>query len=245
MVCRKQKNRYLCPSQVEGKLLSSLFTSNSIFTREISFMKRYPIYQCPPENNDCNQAKQLLHRVLGIVVHSNSINAPYLSRYVDAPEQLGDYDNRNHWNRPYVPNMVHAFIGLDKSDDVCIAQTLSYEYDCWGAGTGDKLNYLYSTPGYFEIMICEGGNNRDYFEKAVLGAAVQLCASLCSAYDLRTDQILSHREAIQVGYGSLFGDPQYWMSKYGKTMDDFRQAVERQRPTEERQLFLLSPTPLT
>ena len=53
----------------------------------------------------------------GIVVHSTGANNPYLRRYVDCPDQVGDNPYANHWNTATPEGRkvcVHAFIGYDK-----------------------------------------------------------------------------------------------------------------------------------
>ena len=50
----------------------------------------------------------------GIVVHSTGANNPFLKRYVDCPEKLGENKYKNHWNNPKPDGRevcVHAFIG--------------------------------------------------------------------------------------------------------------------------------------
>ena len=173
--------------------------------------------------NDCYKAAKPIGTVKGIVVHSTGAPNPELRRYVDYPEELGSNSYNNHWNMAGVRLMVHAFIGYDKNQDIAIVNTLPYSYACWGCGAGDNGSY---NNGYIQFEICEDSTQDEaYFNEAVFGAAVQYCAYLCNTFSLSVDSIVSHKEAHDLGYASNHGDPDHWLTIYGKTMDDFRNAV--------------------
>ena len=57
--------------------------------------------------------------------------------------------------------------------------------------------------------------------------AVDLCVMICKKYDIPVENIISHKEAHKLGYGSNHGDPHHWWSKFGYTMCDFRKAVDK------------------
>ncbi len=163
----------------------------------------------------------------GIVVHSTGANNPNLKRYVDCPDKLGVNVYGNHWNNAKPGGRrvcVHAFIGYDKDKNVRVAEILPLNICCWGVGSGKKGSYNFS-PAYIQFEICEDGlQDKDYYQK-VFAVAVEYTAHLCKTYDLSVEQIVSHKEAHQKGYGSNHGDPEHWMKNFGETMDDFRNAV--------------------
>ena len=133
----------------------------------------------------------------GIVVHSTGANNPTLKRYVDCESELGKNQYGNHWNQGGAQKMVHAFIGKDKAGNVAVVNTLPYDMACWGVGRGGKGSYNYDPTGHIQFEICEDDlTDKGYFQ------------------------------AYALGYGSNHGDPHHWLSKFGMTMDDFRQAVE-------------------
>lgn len=174
--------------------------------------------------NDCYKKAQKM-TPKGIVVHSTAANNPYLKRYVDAPDEVGVNQYGNHWNQPGLSKCVHAFIGYDKNGVVKVANILPYDYCCWGVGNGSKGSYNYD-PAYIQFEMCEDDlTDREYFE-AVYKVAVEYCVYLCKAFDLPVGNIVSHKEAHALGYGSDHSDPSNWWDHFGRTMDDFRADVQ-------------------
>lgn len=163
----------------------------------------------------------------GIVVHSTGANNPYLKRYVDAPEEVGINKYGNHWNVDMPEGRkvcVHAFIGYDKNKQIRIAELLPLNICCWGVGRGTKGSYNYN-PAYIQFEICEDNlADKKYYDK-VFEVAAEYCAELCQKYGIQIGNIVSHYEAYRLGYGCNHGDPEYWMKKFGETMDDFRNRV--------------------
>jgi N-acetylmuramoyl-L-alanine amidase CwlA len=163
----------------------------------------------------------------GVVVHSTGANNPMLKRYVDAPDKVGVNLYGNHWNceRPEGRMVcVHAFIGYDDEHNVKVAEILPLDICCWGVGSGSKGSYNYS-PAYIQFEICEDGlNDKEYYEKAFVVAA-EYTAHLCRTYNLPIENVVSHKEAHEKGYGCNHADPDHWMKNFGETMDDFRKKV--------------------
>lgn len=163
----------------------------------------------------------------GIVVHSTGANNPNLKRYVDCPGEVGENQYSNHWNTPTPGGSkvcVHAFIGYDKNKAVRVAEILPLNICCWGVGSGSKGSYNYA-PAYIQFEICEDGLTDETYFKQAFSAAAEYCAHLCRTYGISAENIVSHKEAHEKGYGSNHGDPEHWMSKFGMTMDDFRSNV--------------------
>ncbi len=163
----------------------------------------------------------------GIVVHSTGANNPNLKRYVDCPEQLGVNRYGNHWNtsKPGGRKVcVHAFIGYDKDKTVRVAEILPLDICCWGVGKGSKGSFNYD-PAYIQFEICEDGLHNEIYYRKVFELAAEYCAYLCRKYNLSVENIVSHKEAHEKGYGSNHGDPEHWMKIYNENMDDFRQKV--------------------
>lgn len=197
--------------------------------------------------NDCYKRAQKM-TPKGIVVHSTGANNPYLKRYVDAPDEVGVNQYGNHWNNPISVMgrsvCVHSFIGYDKNNKVRIANILPYNYCCWGVGAipydkngkelssesdprfdhfGPSFNY---NPAYIQFEMCEDGLTDKTYFAAVRDMAIDYCVYLCKEYNIPVENIVSHKEAHALGYGSNHGDPDNWWSKHGYTMDMFRAAVK-------------------
>lgn len=179
--------------------------------------------------NDCYKAaRKMIPK--GIVVHSTGANNPNLKRYVDAPAEVGANQYGNHWNNPVSvlgrSVCVHSFIGYAADGKtVKVANILPYNYCCWGVGSGPKGSYNYN-PAYIQFEMCEDDcKNQTYFE-AVYKTAVEYCAYLCKEFNIPVENIVSHKEAHALGYGSNHGDPNNWWDNFGRTMNDFRAAVK-------------------
>lgn len=178
--------------------------------------------------NDCYKKAQKMTPE-GIVVHSTGANNPNLKRYVDAPAEVGVNQYGNHWNNPASvigrSVCVHSFIGYALNKEVKVANILPYDICCWGVGSGSKGSYNYN-PAYIQFEMCEDDcKNKEYFE-AVYNVAVEYCVYLCKKFNIPVDNIVSHKEAHALGYGSNHGDPDNWWRNFGRTMNDFRAAVK-------------------
>lgn len=178
--------------------------------------------------NDCYKAQQPMTPV-GIVLHSTGANNPNLKRYVDCRSECGINWYRNHWNNPSAKigeQCVHSFIGYDKNKKVRVANILPYNYACWGCGRGKHGSYNYNPTGHIQIELCEDNlQNKTYFNE-VFKVAIEYCAMLCKQFNLKPSTIVSHAEAHKKGYASNHADCDHWFKIHGKTMDDFRRAVE-------------------
>ena len=175
--------------------------------------------------NACYKAGRSI-AVKGIMVHSTGANNASLRRYI-APDDgvIGPNQYSNHWNQPYPEGRsvcVHGFIGKDKNGVVRVYQTLPWNMRGWHAGGGANDTHI-----GFEI--CEDDlASRTYFEE-VYAKAVLLCAYLCEAYHLdpcKDGVLICHSEGYRRGIASNHGDVMHWWPRHGKTMDDFRRAVQ-------------------
>ena len=171
------------------------------------------------------------HTPKGIMVHSTGANNKTLRRYVQPDDgRLGKNIYGNHWNQ-YTPDKVkkcvHAFIGVDKNDDVATYQTLPWDMIGWHSGKGKKGTANYN--GYIGFEICEDNlADANYFNK-VYQEAVELCAYLCKEFHfdpLKDGVIICHSEGFKRGIASNHGDVMHWFPKFGKSMDTFRKDVD-------------------
>lgn len=196
--------------------------------------------ECMLINNDCYKAAKKIIKPAGIVVHSTGCNNPYLKRYVNPVKSQKYYDEviadigknayDNHWNHSVAEMKrsvcVHGFIGLNASGEVETYQTLPFNYCCWGVGSGKVGSFNYNPVAHIQFEICEDGlRDETYFNKA-MKEAQEFCAYLCKTYSLSAGSICSHAEAYKLGYGSNHNDCDFWLSKFGKDMDWFRDQVE-------------------
>ena len=173
--------------------------------------------------NDCYKANKKM-TPKGIVVHSTGANNKKLSRYVDAPAQVGVNKYGNHWNRSGVSKCVHSFIGLDINGEVAVANILPYTTMPWGCGKGSKGSYNNS---HIQFEVCEDSlTDKAYFDKA-FATAIDYCVYLCKQYGLTEKDIVSHYEAHKLGYASNHGDCDSWLKKFGKDMNWFRAEVAK------------------
>ena len=171
--------------------------------------------------NDCYKQGRIMVPA-GIVVHSTGVNNKYLKRYIDMPELLGANQYNNHWNQAGVNKCVHAMIGLDKDGNLIVVQTLPWNYACWGCGRGAKGSY---NDNYIQFEILEDGLRDEAYYREAVAKAVELCAYLTNQYP-GIKNIVSHKEAHDLGYASNHGDPNHWMAVFGDSMNRFRAAVD-------------------
>ena len=204
------------------------------------------LYQCLFEGNPCYKAgKSIIPK--GIVVHSTARDNRTLKRYVQPTYQqtshmnivrpklepltrydvlrlLGTNSNQNDWNRVVTPGKcVHAIIGTMFDGSIATCQTLPWDMRCWGCASGRNGSY---NDSHIQFEICEDKGDGIYLAK-VYQEAAELCAYLCSQYNIPVSEIRSHAEAYQDGYASNHGDPDHWLELFGLTMDDFRKDVQR------------------
>lgn len=165
----------------------------------------------------------------GIIIHSTGANNPNLRRYVNSPDICGENPYKNYFDRADIDICPHAVIGLDKSGKVRAAKLLPWNICCWGCGSGVRGSYNYS-PAYIQIEICEDGlNDREYFEDA-FGLTAELCRRLMKNYPtIKSENIISHKEACARGYASNHADCDHWLAKFGRDMDWFRGLVRGEK----------------
>lgn len=173
--------------------------------------------------NACYKAGKKI-KVQGIMVHSTGANNPNLKRYVGPDDgKLGENIYNNHWNQTMDRNVcVHGFIGKLNDGSIATYQTLPWDHRGWHAGGAAN-----DTHTSFEI--CEDDLTNESYFKAVYKEAIELCAHLCNLYDLdptKDGVIIGHYEGHQRGLASNHGDPRHWFSRFGKSMDIFREDVK-------------------
>ena len=134
---------------------------------------------------------------------------------------IGQNQYNNHWNQSGIQKCVHAFIGKLANGEVAIYQTLPWNMRGWHAGGAANNTHI-------SFEICEDGlNDANYFNQ-VYQKAVELTAYLCKMYNLNPladGVVIGHYEGYQRGIASNHGDPAHWFSRFGKSMNTFRQDV--------------------
>lgn len=170
--------------------------------------------------NDCYNTEND-YKIQGIVVHSTA-----------SPGVMAD-QWYNSWNLSYEKGetdrevCVHSFL-----DDQGVYQYLPYEEVGWhvgGAANRTHIGFEICEPyGFYYSNNAMIGYDpyaqQAYFNKIWKNATVY-CAYLCEQYNIDVKNIISHKEANQLGLGTAHGDPDHWFIKHGKTMNDFRADV--------------------
>ena len=171
--------------------------------------------------NDCYKKGETIVPK-GVMIHSTGANNPWLLRYVGPDDGLlGENLYGNHWNRPGLAACVHAFIGRRADGTVDTYQTLPWNYRGWHCGRSGNDTHI-------SFEICEDGlADEDYFRQTYQ-AAVELTAYLCHTYDLdpmAPGVVVDHAEGNDLGIASNHSDVRHWWSRFGVTMDNFREDV--------------------
>lgn len=193
------------------------------------------IKKCILTNSTCFKQAGVSSKT-GIVVHSTGANNPYIKRYVQPLHTDPDCDKiiadigynkyQNDFNHIIRDAGVHAFIGKNEKDEIVVYQTLPYEKDAWGVGSGKKGSYNYAPNARIQFEICEDNLTDERYFNEVFDVAAKYCAHLCKIYGWDASKICSHAESHKLGYGCNHGDPDHWLAKFGKTMDWFRSKVQ-------------------
>ncbi len=180
------------------------------------------LHECVFYSSDCyRRGLKIVPR--GVMVHSTGANNPNLRRYVQPDDgTLGKNGNDNDWNRPGLDVCVHAFIGKKADGGLATYQTLPWEHRGWHAGSGHNGS---ANNTHISFEICEDAlTDRAYFE-AAYREATELTAYLCARYGLdplADGVVIDHAEGHARGLASNHGDVTHWLTRFGRTMDDFR-----------------------
>lgn len=203
-------------------------------TETTAVYKGLDIVECHLTQNDIyKQNRTIVPK--GIVVHSTGCNQTWLGRFVQPSEDnpnrdelitlLGKNYNENSWNRPGVDKLVHFMLGYDdKETSIHVIETAPCTMRIGGVAGGVNGSYN-DTHIQFE-MLEDSLDNEEYFN-AMTKTAIRLCAELCVKYNISVSDICSHKECAERGYGSYHGDPENWLTRYGKDMDWFRSEVNK------------------
>lgn len=171
--------------------------------------------------NDCYQKGETIVPK-GVMIHSTGANNPWLLRYVGPDDGLlGENQYGNHWNRPGVSACVHAFIGRRADGTVDTYQTLPWTMRGWHCGRSGNDTHI-------SFEICEDGLADDDYFRQTYQAAVELTAYLCQTYDLdpmAPGVVVDHAEGYEMGIASGHSDVRHWWSRFGVSMDNFREDV--------------------
>lgn len=121
----------------------------------------------------------------------------------------------NRWNKSSIMVSVHAFI-----DDLEFWQLLPF--NMWAWGVGGKAN------GYsLQIEMCEDKEHSEVYFRKILANTIKKVAQWCKEYNIPVDHVIGHYEARLLGIGSNHSDPRHWWSKFGYTMDMFRDDIKK------------------
>lgn len=200
-------------------------------------MRKLTIYRLYFTRADCYTAGTR-QQSIGVQVHSTGANNPNLRRYVGPNDgRLGENKNRNYSNKPGSDVCASAYIGKLADGTVAVYQTLPWDMRCWLSGKGSNGNA--NRMGYVGFEICEDGKrNEAYFRDAVMEKSVLLTAHLCELFGttpravIKSFQqgdalaVMDHHELHALQLASNHADIRHWLSIYGLTMDDYRDAVE-------------------
>lgn len=207
------------------------------------------LLKCFLTANRCYTTKNVI-TPKGIMVHSTGAANTMLKRYVqpldhDVPnaydpdrekllEILGTNKYHNDWNRSDLNACVHAFIGKLNDGSLATIQTLPWTHRGWHAGTGTSGGSANDTHISFEI--CEDDLYDPFYFESTTDVAVELTAMLCKKFNLdplADGVVICHQEGYLRGVASGHADIVHWWSKFGYTMNDFREEVNRKVNEED------------
>ena len=199
-------------------------------------MRKLTIYRLLFTASDCYSAARVQTQ-RGVQVHCTTKGASYLRRWVGPDDgRLGKNRYSNYHNRPGGDECASAYIGKLADKTVACYQALPWEYQCWLSGSYDNGNA--NKLGYIGFEIAsDNWDDEVYFREAVMGVSVNLTAHLCTLLGVTPRTVLEsykagdalavmdHSELRKVKIASNHGDITNWLTKFGLTMDDYRDAV--------------------
>lgn len=144
-----------------------------------------------------------------------------------------------NWQSSNANTCVHAVVGKD----AVAYQLLPWNIKAWHCGSGSKgsgNNTLISlemtepatikyTGGASWIELASGANTKAHV-LATYANAVQFFADICKKYGFNPEDsnvIMTHSEGYRKGIASNHGDVEHIWSKFGLTMDQFRQDIKK------------------
>lgn len=201
------------------------------------------------------EMKNFPSKPVGVLWHDTGAGNPYVKRYVQPSEndinrsklltKIGKNAYGNHWNLNSAAAGVNAFIGTMADGSVQTVQVGPLTMPPWGCGNGSKGscngytgNLNWQGVHWVQFEICDDGyGDRAYFDKCYK-EAVEFTAYVCKVYGISpkgtvkfngvtVPTILCHADSHALGLGSGHGDVLSWFGKYGKTMQDVRNDVEK------------------
>lgn len=159
--------------------------------------------------NDCFKENKKLGSVEYLIVHSPAVYPVIIRAQSGAG---GGWYKR--WNKPGVEKLVHGFI-----DDTGVYNFAPFTMSCWHVGNG------YGNTHCIGYELCELQTASE-FDK-VWDNAVGHYAALCKQFSLTADKVIGHCEAHKKGIASNHSDPEPYFRRFGKSMTDFRAAVQK------------------
>ncbi|SFS06117.1 N-acetylmuramoyl-L-alanine amidase [Anaeromicropila populeti] len=172
--------------------------------------------------SDCYKAGKSIE-VKGIMLHSVGCPQPKASVFLEK------------WNKPGVSSCVHGIVEPDGT----VYQLLPWNHRGWhGGGASNDTHIGIEMTEPSTIHYTKGAEwietgNGEITRKHVLATyqtAVTLLAALCEEYHLNPiadGVILSHAEGYQRGIASHHGDVEHIWTRFGLTMEQFRNDVKQ------------------
>lgn len=210
----------------------------------MKYTKENPPLICMMTQSTCYKGTEPM-TIKGILWHSTGANNTALKRYVQPSDDdinreellklLGINKYKNDWNHVERQAGLNAWIGKLADGTVTTVQTMPWHFRPWGCGSGVKGS---CNNGWIQFEICEDGlNNQSYFD-AIYQEACELTAYLCELYNINplgtttlngveVPTILCHKDACSLGFGSNHADVLHWFPKFGKSMQNVREDVNK------------------
>lgn len=170
------------------------------------------------------------------------------ANYDEMIKLLGKNKYNNDWNHIVYQGGLNAWIGKLADGSVATVQTGELTRHPWGCAKGkkgscngvvtDSAGQRYVDEFWVQFEICDDSyQDKSYFEK-VYKEACEFTAYVCKQFGIdpkgtvtfngvKVPTILCHKDSYKLGLGSDHSDVYKWFNKFGKTMDDVRNDVER------------------
>ena len=136
-------------------------------------------------------------------------------------------------NSPKAEGLPHILIGEEICGQIRAIHTLPFEWNSDMCGNGELGTFDAGDERALQIAICKDRSfDYKYFRK-VISAAADVCADMCERFRLSPGDIVSHAEAHCRWKANESINPDYWIERFGYSMDDFRRWVRLRIESDE------------
>lgn len=170
------------------------------------------------------------------------------ANYNQMIQLFGKNKYNNDWNHIDHESGVNAWIGKLADGTIATVQVGEWDIHAWGCGAGSagscngyvNVNGVtkWVDPYWIQFEICDDGYKDEAYFKAAYKEACEFTAYICKQFGIDPNgtvrfngvdvpTVLCHADSYNLKLGCNHSDVYLWFNKFGKTMDDVRNDVDK------------------